>query len=432
MPLRIDKIVTRVVIAGVDVTAYVEKSTCTFGFALGSSEAELTMLYLSADFQYWDRVQIWAGTTHTDGREESKSASDHAADADSSLRDGNGVTVGILRFDGYLVDLDFSLWPRSATVKCNGPLILAQRAIAPDDDAAVHFKVADPLATPSSYTSIAPGIDLSTNPDTGAPWTDVQIITWLLNEAGIPPIVIGHLGGVGRILGSVAFSEYVWKRGTSSLAFIQALDKVCLGFRTFEALGGTITRVQTTLYAPFDQTQYDHREGTDFLDGTLNRNAKDARNRVVVSGYSIASIAAVFVAVGASSLLPPGVAVCSDESPPSSPLIEFDTEDETDGGTNGLSCEIVANWRLSELRYPLLDCSFRTWRDDPYSPGQVAYLNSPSMDGINQSTFIKSVTIEVEAGKFTQKLECVSTAYRARSGAPILGLTLPASLAVNP
>ena len=85
----------------------------------------------------------------------------------------------------------------------------------------------------------------------------------------------------------------------------------------------------------------------------------------------------------------------------------------------------------------MMEATVPTWRDDPFSPGQVLYLNAPSLE-VNQTMWLKSVEIRVTDTSFTQTLTLFDRAQRDLSGnlvlgaAPVMPLSLNASLTVNP
>jgi len=422
MPTRIDSILLQVTAGALDLSPQCLDVTIRLGYDLRVSECEITLTSLATTVAYWDALVIHAGTHSTGG----DTASDIAGQAN-----------GIKRFDGYVTDINFDDWPNSVKLKGNGPLVLAQRMVVQADSEALHasLTVAEALAIPSKYD--APGIDMSANPDTNAPWTDADMVTWVLGQCGLAGRIDAKgIGGTGHILGSLAFDQFVWRRGQSALSFIEDLEKVCLGFRTFEVLGGTIARANTSPRAPFELTVYTFLEGTDVgfdaAQATLGWSALEIRNRAVVQGYDAGGGPEVAVVIGAVSTLPPGILYDSIEL--SSPMIE--NSFTADGGT-GLACDEVANWLLAERAYPILEGPVPTWRDDPFSPGQVIYLNAPAL-AVNQSMWLKAVEIRVTSDSFTQTLTLKDRAQRDRAGnltissSPALPLTAPASMTVNP
>lgn len=395
MPTRIDARTFTVTVDGTDISDDVLSLRLRFGFDLRVSEAEVTIRQypVSASIDYWKALVIDCG------------------------RVGTGCTGSYRRFDGYVYDLDYSLWPYAVKIIGRGPLVLAQRVKVPEDDEADG-------TTSLTAEYEAPGIDMSLNPDTEAEWTDAEMVTWVLGKCGLAGR-LGQIGGVGRLLGSYAFDQFVWRRGQSGLEFLESLDQIALGQRTFERLGGQIVRAQTGFFAPFSQVEATFNEGADLLEGaTLNRSAKDARNRVVVQGWDDGGGAMLAVETAGHPAPPPGVAWETEFL--SSPLIELD-EPAIDG--YGLSCREVAQWLIGEVSHTWIEATFPTWRDDPVSPGDVVYLNSPHLGPNNQSMWVKHVEVEIdERGAFTQTLTLRAPAYWPGPGVAALAASLPVGL----
>lgn len=394
-----------VVAGGLDISDKVTSIRLRFGFDLRISEAEIELSDLPTTIAYWDTLVVSAGCLST-----------------------GGDTAGLVeRFNGYVYDFDAGHWPSVPKMTGRGPLIVAERLVCPDDLQTDHR--ADPLANPADYKDDAPGIDLSANPDTDADWTDADMVTWLLGQANLTGQIdpTNGIGGTGRLLGTIAPEAFTWRRGTSALAFVEELDRVCIGFRTFERLDGLIARTLTSPLTPFLDNRVTFLEGTDLLEGaTVNRAGKDERNRCVVTGFDDGTGAETFVGVAAIPNLPPGIDLETDTV--TSPLIEVSNAADVVGGA-GLSCEEVAAWRLDEVTREYIEITFPTWRDDVLSPGDTVYVNAPHLLGTNQTLWLKTLELAVAGGEsvsFTQTLTCRGAAARDRGGA--LTASLPLSL----
>lgn len=128
---------------------------------------------------------------------------------------GATAETAVTRFVGYLVDYDRAHWPREVTLLLRGRLILAE--------------IMD--NTHVGGTDLVEGV--------GA--TDQDIVTSVLETCGLDGGLV-FIGGTGRTLGTVARDSYLWAEGEKALAYIERLDEICLGYRTFDDPSGVVTR----------------------------------------------------------------------------------------------------------------------------------------------------------------------------------------------
>lgn len=393
MAVRIDKVVYSVTVGGVDVTTKVVLPlTWTYGFDLRIAEATLRFHELPAGLTNWSEVSISAG------------------------RVGTGTTGVVQRFSGYCYDTTWELWPLTMTVPCRGHLVLADVVKVPEDEEAEQ----EGLPLVAEY--LAPGIDLSANPNTGAAWTDTDMVLWVLNKCGLGTKVIA-IGGTGQTLGTLAFDQFTWKRGQSGLQYIESLDQICLGYRTYDTVGG-IRRTLVSPRTPFLDNRIDVNEAGHLLAGSNTTvQLASTANRVVVTGMDYGGLAMVAIETDTHVAAPPGAAYVTHYF--RSPMIELD-EPDPDG--IGLSCREVAQWQLLEKNSKYFESNLVTWQDNLFTPGDTAYQNSPHMggpnelssfgEGVQQSLWIRRATGEIGAdGSFTQRLNLRAVAYEDAGGA---------------
>src|SRR5512146_2809092 len=190
-----------VTLNGADITDRVLSADITLGLLKQVSEAKVEVYELPAGATYWQPLTVTCGYS------------------------GGNV---VKRFDGYLAAFPKRNWLPTVTLQAKGPLLYAERVLAQDDD---------------TTGQAGEGVDLS---NAGAGQTDGAMVTQVLTACGLAGR-LGTIGGTARVLGTQATSLYTWRRTESGLAIIKQLDKISLGFRTYEQLGGTIVR---TLVSP--------------------------------------------------------------------------------------------------------------------------------------------------------------------------------------
>ncbi len=378
MSTRIDKVLLEVLCNGTHIESVVESVQVKLGYDLRVNEATVNFANVPDEWNPWDTLVINTGLQST----------------------GSDTTGLFKRFDGYALDPATSNWPYSPKLIGRGGLILADKLLATTD--AYGDALLSPV-TPQSWWDLASstgwvdGIDLTNGSSAGQ--TDIQMITHILTLCGLAGR-INFIGGQDTVyLGTVAWDQFVWRRDQSGLSTIEMIDKM-FKYRTYENLAGQILRAATSSFAPFEYTIYTLNEGADIFAGSsITRDVQNIKNMVTVQGYDDGSGPFVYVAAGGVSILPPGVAYQTETL--NSPLIEKTQRSDSGGG---ISCEEVAQWMLNDLKYPMIEATIVTWRDEPFQPGMVIYVNAPHLLGINQSVWIKSVTIDVAPGSFTQTL----------------------------
>jgi hypothetical protein len=409
-----DRIGLSVMLGGVDVTAGVEGFHTRYGFDQRIAEVDVDFA-LTPTFVDWGTLEIKAGLT-------------------SIASDTFGPTT--TRFNGLARNNGVTFWPYTPRLKGHGWLVLADATRVTDDLWAKYLSPTDnpdPLATPATWDP--PGIDM-TNDGNGQ--RDYDQVTSILHSCGLDTRTAG-IGGFSYLLGTQtkAFEQFVWRRGQSGLEYIESLDAMAW-FRTVETPDGFIWRRRATNLVPlFATVQYTLNENQDILEGaTITRDIANIFNRVVVTGYDDGSGDNVWVAIGAAELLPPGILLMTETF--QSPLIEHPIKGERyvagPGvppalvGTlvPGMSCQEVAEYWAGELSSPMLEAVVSTWRDEPFAPGDIVYLNCPHLLGVNQAMTLKHVECIVTPNSFTQVLTLRAQDYAGVRGPTVLPLPLGA------
>lgn len=334
----------RVRINGVQITPIIRCQT-TFDFGIRVAKAEVMVPVFPAGLKEWDPVDIEMGP--------SPSTTYH-------------------RFSGYFLEPDWTPFPRAVTLVCYAPLVRAERKKGVIDD-----------ANPD-------GLDLS---NAGAGQTDQAMVQFLLEQSGVPNLTIG---GTGKLLGTFADDQFFWDSRTSALSFIESLDEICLGFRTFSTPAGSTIRKQITA-TPASTPALTFTEA-DIEDGSHRSTVLEVINRWTVTGYD--DLAATVSQD--SPFLMPGETVAEEEF--GSPKIE--REFDSDPG-DGLSCEEVARWKVQETNRRQHVVSFRTPRHELIAPGMTVKVESARLN-VNTLLWVRGVDCEIdEAGVFSQHLTCV-------------------------
>lgn len=299
----------------------------SLGYDLAVGEASITLPVVSGAGTYYDDVTITV-----DGHD---------------------------RWSGMLVQWDYSLYPRSVTMICKGRL-----------DRARQYRL--PNSIPKDK-----GLALADLIGTTAGATDQAIVQAVLDYIGLSTNG-GSIGGTGTVMGTIAKEEFTWQTSESALDYIQKIDSISLGYRTFETAGGAIFRSQISSRPsgsfPLGDHEFEFTEGVDIREGSTNRTVQEAYNAVRVSGYAVGDYA------------DPRVFYIAETNPfqgGSNPnrVFEF-TNSMIERRANvspglGMSCESMCNYWLGELNREIVKVSMTTPRMDVYGPGQIHLVQGP-------------------------------------------------------
>lgn len=352
---------------------HVFSARCSLGYDIRVSEAQIVIPVVSdlpKGSGYWSSVKVFL-------------------DAPVTAPVGGAYRPKVPRFAGYLVEFDYDLYPRAVTLICKGPLIRTQL----------------------TECNTSGGVDFSAS---GAGRTDQDMIsngsTGILDLCGLPFKGLGTtniIGGTGKTLGTVAGKYYRWNEGQSGQDFIDQLDSICLGYRTYDNIDGTITR-SPVLTAHASNPVATFTEGQDIEKGTNQQTTLDIKNRMVVTGYDDGTGGGpkTYTVQQANPNLGSLSTYITQQI--SSNLIEKSLA--ADSGS-GLACEDVGNWQLGELNRTLWKAPFTTPRDDLLFPGATIKVVSTSRLGVDAGSslmLVQHVDVEIdEQGQFSQTLTCL-------------------------
>jgi hypothetical protein len=295
---------------------------------------------------------------------------------------------GHLRFTGFLMQYDRVLYPRQGTIPVMGRLWRAQQ-----------FLLLEEFSNEEKGLHL---FDLA-----GGPATDQAIVQAVLDYIGLDTNG-GVIGGTGRVMGATGPEEFVWKKDESALDYIQRIDKVSAGYRTFETAGGAIYRTQISS-RPSGTPDFTLTEGVDIASGTSTRTVRDAYNAVRVAGYDVGDYA------------DPRVFYIEESNPfqgGSNPTRVFDHTDkmierraESSPGS-GMSCEAMCNFFLGEYNREVVKVSLTTPRADVFGPGQIHLVQgpggAPDRLGTGELLWVQRVAGHYDqSGAFNQSLEYI-------------------------
>lgn len=317
-------------------------------------------------------------------------------------------------FEGLLVEVDPTLYPHSIDLLCRGPLVLAEKYTCPPTDPSGHL-------SPGSFG----GLDLSFgglgdkdenmvrnvlqalglyNPGlapSGSPYSDFGVFVG--ESDGSHPTSYG--GGTGTTLGTVAPEQFVWAWDQTGMAFIEQLDEICLGYRTYENAAGSIVRTIVNPYAGSTSALNPFTEGVDISLGTGQETILDAYNQVNVTGYKSAAAASPFHAtVNQSNPLLTGLVTYQE----SSQMVERSASGDPG---SGLAAQDVATYLLKQLNRELYKFTLTTPRADTIYPGMTIQILPSATTGVAPRLglsgyyFVQNVTRGIDQhGAFTQQL----------------------------
>jgi hypothetical protein len=344
------------------------------GFNLRVAEAQVTLRAMPAGIAPWQPVVIRIGASS-----------------------GTAAT----RFTGYFVRAETQLYPNEVTLHCRGKLAHAD------------IYEAETSVDMSSYAAYVAELD----DDYGhADEIMVSTVLHLCNTYGNvsydDSVAETGIGGTGRILGRIALGNiWDWKAGETGLSFIERLDAISLGYRTYDTFGGTVTRAQITA-TPAATGVATFTEAVDIFRATDTTTILDARNKIVVDGYKgqDGKATCTYTASGANSNLlhSDGVTQWYQIEKVSSAMIE---KQNADFGANGISCEEVANWLLTEYNTYKERLEFTTPLYTVVNPGQTVTIDAPTRLGVSSRRFwVQEVEAGIDRrGAFAQTMTCITS-----------------------
>lgn len=291
------------------------------------------------------------------------------------------IVDGTTRWSGLLYQIDRTLYPRSVSLICKGRLQLV-----------ADFKLQ------SDFTREEKGLQL-VDLMGGTTATDQNVVSAVLAYVGVSTNG-GSIGGTGTVLGTIAPEAFVWSATDTALSYIQKIDAISLGYRTFESAAGSIFRTQITS-VPSGSTDFSFTEGEDIAEGSGSRTVQDAYNAVRVGGYSVGDYVdpRVFYVVSSNDFQSAG-----------NPRVYSWNNEMIERRANaspgsGISCEAVANYWLGELNREIIKVTMRTPRADVFGPGQIHFVDASDRLSVGQQFWVQRCDGELRSdGSFSQSL----------------------------
>lgn len=279
--------------------------------------------------------------------------------------DGGGTPP---EWKGFITSIEFDVYPRTVTVHCHGPLILAQLQEMP-----AYTAGAGTAPDAIGGYLLAPA-DLSGT-------TDAAIVLDVLTKCSAD--TFASLLGSTRLLGTFSTAPFRWSEGENGLSVIGRVDEmsaqpsggVWLLYRTYDDYGGTIRRklIDTV---PLGIPALTFTEGVDIYSGRGQKDILQSRNRVIVTGLDKGDGAgAVNYTVQVSNAFLTAETYITLQL--SSPMIEVQSEADVVAG-KGRSCEGVANALIRQWSPTQERATFTTPRDVSPALGATIAITTPS------------------------------------------------------
>lgn len=295
---------------------------------------------------------------------------------------------GQVRWSGIFLQWDFTLFPRQITMQCKGRLEHANRFKLPIEAVRVEDK------------------GLLLEDFVGGTTTDENIVSAVLDYINLDTRG-GVIGGTGRTYGTIANQEFVWEVNESALSYIQKIDGVSAGYRTFESTDGDIFRTQISS-RPSGSPDLTFTEGVDIKEASSSRTVQNSSNGVRIEGYSVGDYfdPRVWLEVDGNPFM-------SSSDPQiysySNSMIERRAESSPG---QGMSCERMAEFWLGELNREVVTVQMTTPRSDLIGPAQIHLVRGPGGSayrlGVGEPLWVQRVegTLD-QSGAFSQTMQYI-------------------------
>lgn len=275
----------------------------------------------------------------------------------------------LVRFSGYFIGEQAALWPGTRTLHCEDPLSIAKVTYTPEpmdntletDDSAIRRVLGPP-------EGVQGGCGFGVNAQT--------------------------IQGLGEVLGDVDEAHLYWEVDQSAMEYIDSIDAISLGFRTYALASGTIYRRKIEINPQTVGFVYWFQEGVDILDGSMDKSILDPKNEITVEGFGDT-----------------GNASPDDEDPfywrRNTYWIRYlQLKAAIAGGI--VNPTTVAEWIQSQINRPIIKVTFSTHLPIHFNSQEVIRLTSPTLE-VDQNMWVQSVNITLDpTGQFTQTLTCIS------------------------
>lgn len=342
------------------------------GFNMRVAEATVVCRALPSGIMPWDEIEITVGAS---------------------------AGTAAVRFTGYFIAPESQLYPQEVTLQCRGKLARAEVYEAPNN------------IDMSRYSAFIAGYDVSYGSTDQTMVATILYLCRVIPGWGNGPYLGADIGGTGKTLGLVSKNRgFEYREGETGLSFIERLDAVCLGYRTYDTFDGTVVRTLITAVPTGAADWPTFTEGADIFRASYGKTIIEAKNKIIVNGFpgwenetEIRKVAQG----GNQFLLNTDGSQYYQVEHISSAMIES----ELTGGT-GLSCQEVAEWQLNELNRYSERITLTTPRDDLIAAGDIIAVYAPSRLALATTKFwVQSVDVErSRSGGFSQVLTCITGA----------------------
>lgn len=344
------------------------------GYGMRVAQADVVTRSLPVGIAPWDAVTVTMGATQATANK---------------------------RFDGYFVQSEQELFEHTIRLLCKGKLQRCETYTAMTD-----------------VDMSSEAVNIQMDPPIPFGHEDEVMVQTILYICGlvdsVDPSGDGLILGTGRTLGSINGGKgFNWDEGSSALSWIERLEEVTLGYRTFDAMDGTIQRKLITSI-PTGSAEWTFTEGVDIFRASESETVLDVRNKVVVNGWNGDKTERTYTAQAYNPWLVGSEAGGTAEPWYLSQRIDSAMIEQgvTLGGTVGISAREVASWQLAELNRRLERVTLTTPRDDLVQPADTATIVAPTRLGIATRNFwVQDIDVSIDRrGQFSQVLSCLSSA----------------------
>jgi hypothetical protein len=352
------------------------------GFDLPVARATITYMDVPTGHEFGNLVTITAGAT-------------------------NGTSA--LRFSGRIAE-DFDYQPDEPSTIVSVPCV-------------GHLHRAERYKTPTNTnTPEVPGMDMVNG---GAGATDRAQVMAVLDACGLSShYSAANIGGWSNLLGTQTGTatkgvrqHFVWKVGETGLSYIQKLDAIGLGYRTFDS-GGSIVRRRIIARPHPTTSAATFTEGVDIFKGGRGRHSiRETANRVTAAGFNYGDGPVQWTATGVHPKAATTGVSYVDWEPPQNPNPMIEKVQPSDPGT-GRSAREVAEWHLMDRNHVRLEPTFTTYRDDVLGAGDTISVEWPAVE-MGQTFWVRHLRDRVDDEGWTRELQCTAPAQVGAGGAAL-------------
>jgi hypothetical protein len=193
------------------------------------------------------------------------------------------------------------------------------------------------------------------------------------------------------LLATVDPHPLMWKHNFTLRQQFDELQKVSVGRRLFESVGGELYFFQI-IGRPRNVADLEFTQGVDIFASTDSvRTIREAKNYISISGYAKDAIEAnriTFEDWAPNDFQPEGVYY------PAEPV-------QSEWVQTTAHAEALFDYWAQELSRELVRINYSTFRDDPIGPGQTHALLFPGVH-VTEPAWCRGVSISVRGGKFRQ------------------------------